>query len=165
MTTTGVHAELRLWSAGRTGTDMDIEPMILFALRCAVGHGFEAWFRDGAACDDQAQSGAIVCPVCGNREVTKAPMAPRIGKTSTLTGDAEHKRRRIVHEKLAKLREHIEQTCDYVGDRFAEEARRIHYGEADSRNIYGEAAPSEAETLQEEGIRIVSIPWPDRNHS
>ncbi|MGP1397421.1 MAG: DUF1178 family protein [Inquilinaceae bacterium] len=136
--------------------------MILYNVKCAEGHEFEGWFRDSGTYDRQAAAGAIECPSCGATKVTKAPMAPRIGRgfektesqraAQTLMDDA--------HRKLAELRRHVEETCEPVGDRFAEEARRIHYGEAQSRSIYGEATPTETTDLIEEGVPFVRLPWP-----
>lgn len=139
--------------------------MIVFALKCGAGHRFEAWFRDGAAYETQVAAGSISCPDCGDASVSKAPMAPRIGR-----GDAavEEKRREFqtaVLRQLAELRTAVENNCDYVGDRFAEEARRIHYGETDPRGIYGEATDDEAEALEEEGVAYNRIPWIPRTDS
>ncbi|EPY03226.1 DUF1178 family protein, partial [Magnetospirillum fulvum] len=118
--------------------------MILFELRCTQQHHFEAWFRDGAAYDVQAADGAIACPVCGDTGVSKAPMAPRLvhsrGEPAVpdpdrIAGD--------VRRALLEIKKQVEANCDYVGDRFPEEARRIHYGESDARPIYGEATRDE----------------------
>ncbi|HYD99545.1 MAG TPA: DUF1178 family protein [Alphaproteobacteria bacterium] len=131
--------------------------MILFNLRCGAGHEFEAWFRDGATYDAQAAAGEVGCPVCGDSHVAKAPMAPRIAKSR-----GEDRPRAVaaeVMQKLRELRRHVEQNAEHVGDRFAEEARRIHYGETERRDIYGEATDSEAEALAEEGIGFARIPW------
>lgn len=138
--------------------------MILFDLRCAAGHGFEAWFRNGDAYESQAAAGEIVCPVCGGTEVTKAPMAPRIAKSRS-ESDAASGPENELRRKLAELRAEVEANCDYVGDRFADEARRIHYGETDARGIYGEATEREARELHEEGIAVSRIPWLRRTDS
>lgn len=138
--------------------------MIVFELKCPSDHRFEAWFRDGAACDAQMATGAVACPVCGAGDVSKAPMAPRIAKGR----GAEETRRRIhqdVVRQLTDLRRAVEETCDYVGDRFAEEARRIHYGEADPRQIYGEATAEQSDELREEGVAFQRIPWLPRGDS
>lgn len=138
--------------------------MILFDLKCRKGHVFEAWFRDGAAAEKQIAGAKVACPVCGTSRVEKAPMAPRIGK-----GDAEVKesperkqmaaKAALLRKELSELRAKIEANCDYVGDRFAEEARKIHYGESDRRGIYGETSSKEAQALTEEGIEFARIPW------
>ncbi len=132
--------------------------MILFNLRCTAGHDFEAWFRDGAAYESR-QAGAVSCPECGDIKVTKAPMAPRIGRGLR---DAEPAGGGGAAETARQLRElctKVAQNCDYVGDRFAEEARRIHYGETTARGIYGETSRAEAEELREEGVDVHQIPW------
>ncbi len=166
--------------------------MIRYALRCENQHGFEAWFRDSAAYDQQAARGILVCPVCSSAKVSKAPMAPAIAKTSRNSAAIETARAEagasgalatetaqptiapaevtpvpeslepravLFHAMLVKLRQHVEANCDYVGNKFAEEARRIHYGEADERGIYGEATQDEAEALLEEGIEVGAVPW------
>jgi len=149
--------------------------MILYNLCCSADHVFEAWFRDSAAYDEQAAAGEVLCPVCGNASVAKAPMAPRIARgggggdkedvsdpapqTYTNTKAAEMRR------MLTELRRHVEENSDYVGDKFAEEARKIHYGEKEERNIYGEATEDQAEELSEEGVKIGRIPWLPRTDS
>jgi len=147
--------------------------MILFNLRCAKEHVFEGWFRNGDAYEEQAQAKSISCPVCGSRKVEKAPMAPRIGKGSadkeSGKGDprraADVEKAATMMKALRELRDKIEAESDYVGPRFAEEARRIHYGEVESRSIYGESTEEEAEELHEEGIRFARIPWVPRHDS
>jgi hypothetical protein len=153
--------------------------MIVYQLRCGCGHGFDAWFRNSDAFDQQRAAGQVICPVCGGHEVGKAPMAPRIGRSGR--GDpapaveqrpaepvpaaqnpaerlrAEHMR--AVMTKIAELNKHIAETCDYVGAAFPEEARKVHYGEVPHREIYGEATPAEAAELREEGITVAPIPW------
>jgi hypothetical protein len=131
--------------------------MILFNLRCAEGHDFEAWFKNGAAYEQRA-AGAIECPLCGSTEVTKAPMAPRIARSRD-EGERTRTVQAEVSRQLSNLRQAVEQNCDYVGPRFAEEARRIHYGESKPRDIYGEASTTEAEELREEGVAFKRIPW------
>jgi len=140
--------------------------MIVFELKCGTGHRFEAWFKDGAAYEAQAVEGSIACPVCGDAHVAKAPMAPRIGKGSA--ADKAERNREIqteAREKLAQLRTEVEKNFDYVGERFAEEARRIHYGEVDPRAIYGETTDNEAAELTEEGVGFQRIPWVPRSDS
>lgn len=153
--------------------------MILYELKCQDGHGFEGWFRDGATYDSQAAAGEIACPVCGDTGIVKAPMAPRIAKrpvgdrtveprpdsapsgpeASTVMVSGE------IRARLEALRRHVEENCDSVGDAFAEEARRIHYGEVPHRDIYGEATEDEAAELAEEGVAFARIPWPVRTDS
>jgi len=129
--------------------------MILFALRCAEGHEFEGWFRDGDGFEAQRQGGEIACPTCGETRVEKAVMAPNIGRG--------HNRMPIspaqMRAALVELRHQVESNCDYVGARFAEEARKIHYGEVDAHGIYGEATAEESRELKDEGISFGKIPW------
>ncbi len=133
--------------------------MILFALRCAADHEFEGWFRNGSAFETQSAAGEIVCPSCGSKKVEKAPMAPHLAKSRKDEGAPSPSQ---IRKALEEVRREIEANCDYVGDRFAEEARRIHYGETDRRSIYGEASADDARTLSEEGIEFARIPWPSR---
>jgi len=130
--------------------------MILFRLQCAAGHEFEAWFRDGAGFEAQQQQGEIACPHCGEMKVEKAVMAPHIGRSREVPPPVSPAKLRAA---LVEMRREIEQNCDYVGERFAEEARRIHYGETDPHGIYGEASPEQSQELAEEGIRVGRIPW------
>jgi len=147
--------------------------MILYQLRCSSGHEFEGWFRNAAAFDEQAQRKGlpgteVACPVCGDITVTKAPMAPHIGMGREEQAREERTRREkeaALAAKIAEVRRAVEESCDYVGDTFPEEARKIHYGEADPRSIYGEASEAEAEALNEEGITFNRIPWLPRTHS
>jgi hypothetical protein len=161
--------------------------MIVYDLTCAVGHRFESWFPSGAAFDAQQESGAVECPFCGNREIGKAPMAPRVarGALPPIAGDARRESSvdadsmpagagvpavasglaaapaapAAMFEMLQRLRQHIEHNCDYVGAAFPEEARRIFYGESERRDIFGEASAKEAAALKEEGIEAHQIPW------
>jgi hypothetical protein len=129
--------------------------MILFDLRCKDGHGFEAWFRDGAAYEDQAAAGDIACPVCGDTEVAKALMAPAVSSRPKVDARQAAEAMRL----WRKVQSHIEKNFDHVGPQFAEEARKIHYGEAEKRSIYGEATQTEAKELRDEGIDVNQIPW------
>ncbi|MEI6558759.1 MAG: DUF1178 family protein [Rhodospirillaceae bacterium] len=138
--------------------------MILFNLRCAAGHDFEAWFKDGDAWE-QRGAGTVSCPACGGTEVAKAPMAPRIGRHRGETKPAASPPAGELAGQLRALRKTIEDHCDYVGDRFAEEARKIHYGETKPRDIYGEASVSEAEELREEGVTFQRLPVVPRTNS
>ncbi|MGE5504678.1 MAG: DUF1178 family protein [Actinomycetota bacterium] len=132
--------------------------MILFELRCGNAHQFEAWFRDGATYDAQAAAGEIACPVCGDCKVEKAIMAPRLAKRTGAALDVEAVAAEM-KKTLRELRRNVEENCDYVGDRFAEEARRIHYGETQARGIYGEATEEQSRELEEEGVTVQRIPW------
>ena len=131
--------------------------MILFALRCGRGHEFEGWFRDSEGFGAQQDAKEIACPDCGDTAVEKAVMAPRLGRSR----EAKPPARSMVEMRkaLTEMRRQIETHCDYVGPRFAEEARRIHYGETESRGIYGEASREESRELVDEGISFGQIPW------
>lgn len=135
--------------------------MIVFDLRCRKEHVFEAWFKDSAAFEQQAADGKVLCPVCGSKKVEKAPMAPNL---STGKRDQDSPPEKMVQfmKAMGELRRHVEENCDYVGDKFAEEARKIHYGESDPHNIYGEATKEEAQELSEEGVEFQKIPWAPR---
>jgi hypothetical protein len=155
--------------------------MILFNLKCSRDHRFEGWFRNGAAYDAQAASHAITCPLCGDAKIEKAPMAPAIAKggrsrdrdappatpaadvpvpvEAPPVPDAVREAQAEILRHLRDLRTQVEKNADYVGDRFAEEARKIHYGEVEGRAIYGETSPEQAEALREEGVPVASIPW------
>jgi len=132
--------------------------MILFELRCGDGHHFEGWFKDGASFDGQVAAGGIACPFCGGVDVAKAVMAPRL---NSARGDAldVHDAARAARKVLGALRRKVESSCENVGERFPEEARKIHYGETAPRDIYGEASPDEARELEDEGVAISRIPW------
>ena len=157
--------------------------MILFTLRCGKGHEIEAWFRDNAAYERQHARGEIACPKCGSRTVAKAPMAPRLArsrgdKEPVARADAAPKSRKDaapalaqtatperpptaaeVRRALQQLRRYVETHSEHVGPRFAEEARKIHRGEAQERSIYGEASDAESEALADDGIEVARIPW------
>ncbi len=135
--------------------------MIAFDLKCARDHVFESWFPDSAAFDAQRRSGRVACPVCGERRVAKALMAPNLAKGATAI-QAKRAVTAATVETLVRLREQVEQHCDPVGPRFAEEARKIHYGEVEKRNIYGQTSEDEARTLKDEGIEFCEIPWIQR---
>ena len=136
--------------------------MIVFDLRCNKGHVFEAWFPDSRTFDRQAKKAQVVCPVCGDTQVEKALMAPNISTGRKKDAEQEKAQAAKVIQALSEVRRQVEENCDYVGPRFAEEARRIHYGEADSHAIYGETTPDEAKSLTEEGIEFGRIPWAPR---
>ncbi|MGK9233113.1 DUF1178 family protein [Inquilinus limosus] len=139
--------------------------MILYELRCEAGHGFEAWFRNSDTYDTQVAAGEVNCPVCGSSSVQKALMAPAIAKRPAEDGRRTHTTMAEARRQLEALRRKIEENCEYVGDRFAEEARKIHYEEAGHRDIYGEATEAEARELEEEGIGVARIPWVSRTDS
>jgi hypothetical protein len=133
--------------------------MIRFALMCDRGHDFDAWFGSGDAYDRQAGARAVVCPCCGSAEVKKAPMAPAVRRgTAEPAEPREAAQRKKTYAFLKDLRDHLEANAEHVGLAFPEEARKIHYGEAEARSIYGEASIEEARALTEEGIPAVPFP-------
>ncbi len=144
--------------------------MIVYSLLCSSEHRFEAWFRNSTAFDEQAAGGDIACPVCGDTHIRKALMAPAIRPSSKAaimpTAEAvaaptaeEADQQAAVMQALREMRRKIEADCDYVGDNFAEEARKIHYGEVEAHGIYGESTDADREALAEEGIDVGRIPW------
>ena len=140
--------------------------MILYELKCSNGHQFEGWFRDGVTYESQSAKGEIECPICGDEGVDKAPMAPKLGGKSGPTSEQRAMQiARKVLSDLDLLRGKVEENFEDVGDKFAEEARSIHYGEAEERGIYGEATEDEAEELIEENIEFHRIPWKRRKDS
>lgn len=166
--------------------------MIVYDLKCRKDHVFEAWFPDSASFTAQAEAGKVVCPVCGSKKVTKALMAPAVlkgpaqrgqdsgarqvtsaesgqesprGADNATTAMADSEKAGELRRMLRQLRDHVEKNCDYVGQGFAEEARKIHYGETDPRGIYGETSDAEAEALQDEGIEVARVPWLPRENS
>ena len=166
--------------------------MILYRLRCSDGHEFESWFKDSKSYERQEKKSLIGCPVCGGARIERAIMAPRLGKSGLGGSDkagkidveappaavpapapppeqqqmaalARHMPKEL-REALLKVREQVEKNCEPVGDKFAEEARKIHYGESDKRGIYGETSEEEAEALAEEGIEFGRLPWIPRGN-
>ncbi|TNE34693.1 MAG: DUF1178 family protein [Alphaproteobacteria bacterium] len=139
--------------------------MIKYDLKCDNAHVFEAWFKNSAGYDEQADDGAIACAVCGSSIVSKAPMAPSVPRKGTSLATREEKameesrQAAFAMSALRELRKKVEDNCDYVGTQFAEEARKIHYGEVERHGIYGEATPEESRELREEGVEIAAIPW------
>jgi len=133
--------------------------MIRYALTCRKDHSFEGWFRDSAAYDQQSKKNLIACPVCGTAKVSKAPMAPAVSKKADLAEAAS--KAKAVKEFVLNLRKKVEETSEYVGERFPTEARAIHYGDAEERQIYGEATLKDAHDLIEEGIPVAPLPRAD----
>jgi hypothetical protein len=134
--------------------------MIKYALVCANEHPFEGWFAASADYDDQAARGLVECPVCGASEVRKQIMAPAVSGTK-LRGpdaDADPKMRSMMMEAMRRVRSHVTDNFDYVGDRFAAEARAIHEGASEDRGIYGEASPKEVRALIEDGVPVAPLP-------
>lgn len=138
--------------------------MIQYALKCDQGHAFESWFQSAAAFDVLARGGHLNCAVCGSDQVKKAIMAPRItaaGKEaeSTETAPVLKNPGSEVEKALSELRRKVEENSDYVGTKFATEARAMHAGEKPERPIYGEARPEEARQLAEEGVPVLPLPF------
>ncbi len=140
--------------------------MIRYDLVCADGHEFDGWFSDSSAFDDQARKGLVSCIHCGSTKVEKQLMAPGIpakGNRKTepskpvLAGAFDARQHKII-QMMRDLRKAVEENAEYVGDRFAEEARKIHYEEAEKRGIYGETTTDDAKELIEEGIEIHPLP-------
>ena len=132
--------------------------MIIFDLNCSPqGHVFEAWFASSAAFEEQRAKRLVACPLCGSAEVVKAPMAPAVGSRCEATSTTSSK---SALAAAAALQRKLLEGSEAVGDRFADEARAIHLGEADSRPIHGEATRAEAESLIEEGVPIAPLPFP-----
>lgn len=136
--------------------------MIVFDLRCAKDHVFEAWFPDSKTFDRQAKKKQVVCPVCGDTRVEKALMAPNISTGRKKDAEKEQVQAAKVMRALSEIRRQVEDNCDYVGPQFAEEARKIHHGETEERGIYGEATKEESKELADEGIEVGVIPWVPR---
>jgi len=130
--------------------------MIVYSLACDKRHNFEGWFASSAAYDEQAATGKLVCPVCDSRKVDKAPMAPSVSGTKKTVLKAEQLKQ--MRQFMTGMRKYVQENADYVGKEFAEEARKIHYGESEERHIYGEASLAEAKDLVEEGIDIAALP-------
>ena len=154
--------------------------MIHYNLRCKKGHAFESWFQSSSAYEAQEKRELVSCPICGSTKVERAIMAPRIaskkGRDNTaseslpvpapaaevippssptpllMAQDAE------LRAKLRELRDHIVKNADNVGERFPNEARKMHYGDIEHRPIYGEASPEEARSLIEEGVEVSPLP-------
>jgi hypothetical protein len=155
--------------------------MIRYALRCEKEHEFEAWFRSAADYDRALAAGETACPICGPARVAKMPMAPALGRggggkpeekrddkpVAENPGEKPEKvrlaaapdpRQQALVQAMRELRKQVTEHADYVGDRFAEEARKIHYRETEPRGIYGEATTEEAKKLVEEGIEFQPLP-------
>lgn len=134
--------------------------MIRYALTCEHDHGFEAWFGSSSDYDDQSARGLVECPVCTSTSVTKQIMAPSVAgtkKTAPATNVAA-KIQTMMMEAAREVRAHVEQNFDYVGDAFAREARDIHEGRSEKREIYGEATAAEVKKLKDDGVPCAPLP-------
>ena len=133
--------------------------MIRYALVCEHEHPFEAWFGASADYDDQAARGLVECPFCGSRLVRKQIMAPAVAGTKRNTDSAmPPQAQAMMMEAFGRMRRHVEDNFDYVGDRFAREARDIHEGDSEARPIYGEASVKDVKALVEDGIPVAPLP-------
>ena len=132
--------------------------MISYTLRCANDHEFEGWFKDSAGFQAQRDLGDIECPICGDRTIEQGLSRPNISSGKTQVA-ARHDAARQMRAALKEFRSEVEKTHENVGENFAEEARKIHYGDAEARDIYGEASMEEANNLVEEGVKIAPLPW------
>lgn len=132
--------------------------MIKYALACEHEHGFEGWFGSSADFEDQQARGLLECPMCASKTVRKQIMAPAVAGTKRTTPDLPPQMRTMVMEAMSKVRAHVEENFDYVGDGFAAEARAIHEGRSEERGIYGEASPSEVKKLVEDGVPVAPLP-------
>jgi hypothetical protein len=141
--------------------------VIRYSLVCANAHEFESWFKDSEAYEAQSARGLLTCPACNSSKVEKAIMTPRVArKDRDVAAPASHDRAVVLatpeqtalRAKLRELRQMLVENSDYVGASFPEEARRIHYGEADQRAIHGEASLDEVRTLIDEGVEIMPLP-------
>ena len=131
--------------------------MIVYNLRCKNSHEFEGWFRDSSTFDAQAASGKLVCPICNSKNVEKAIMAPAVSGTKKTNVSAPDELRKM-RQFMTGLRNHVLENAENVGQKFAEEARKIHYGEVEDHPIYGNATVKEAIELVEEGIDVAPLP-------
>lgn len=138
--------------------------MIRFSLVCEREHDFEGWFRSNDDFDKQKKRGFVECPTCGSHKVEKGLMAPAVStsRKQEKMALAMGEQQRQAMAQLKALADKMRENSDYVGDKFAEEARKIHFGEADPRGIYGEATLEEAQSLAEDGVEFMPIPtFPD----
>ncbi|HEY5106663.1 MAG TPA: DUF1178 family protein [Caulobacteraceae bacterium] len=132
--------------------------MIRYALACANGHDFEGWFGASGDFDDQAARGLLACPVCASDAVKKQIMAPAVVGASKSDAQAPVAMRAMMREAMGRVRRHVVENFDYVGERFAAEARSIHEGAAEERDIYGEASPAEVKALVADGVKVAPLP-------
>ena len=147
--------------------------MIRYNLRCEKGHAFESWFQSSAAYESQEKRKLVSCPSCGSVKVERAIMAPQIvskkgreqvapAAPAEVTGSESTPllmaQERELRAKLKELRDHIVKNADNVGERFPNEARKMHYGDIEHRPIYGEASPEEARSLIDEGVEVAPLP-------
>ena len=135
--------------------------MIRYALVCDGAHEFEGWFAASGDFEAQSERGLIECPLCASHIVRKQIMSPSVAGTKKRgrpVAGAPAAKQAMMMEAMARVRAHVEDTFDYVGDTFAREARAIHEGKSDDRGIYGEATPAEVKSLVEDGVPVAALP-------
>jgi hypothetical protein len=134
--------------------------VIQYSLHCSKGHRYDAWFKNAAAFDEQQARGIVSCAICGDGAIEKAPMAPAVARTDgeKVPLSSAHPDAVTFRELLRAFRQKVISEADYVGDRFADEARKIHFEEVEARGIYGEATRDEVAGLIEEGIDFMPLP-------
>ncbi len=132
--------------------------MIRYALTCEADHPFEAWFGMSADYDDQAARGLVECPFCASRQVRKQIMAPAVVGAKGSAAPDPAKMKAMMTTLAREVRDHVETNFDYVGDAFAREARDIHEGRSEKREIYGEATPAEVKKLKDDGVPVAPLP-------
>ena len=141
--------------------------VIQYSLHCSKGHQYDAWFRNAAAFDEQVARGIVSCAVCGDGAVAKTPMAPAVARTdgAKVALSSGHPDAVKFRDMLRAYRQRVVSEADYVGDRFAEEARKIHFEEVEARGIYGEATRDEAMALADGGIEFMPLPDLPEEHN
>lgn len=137
--------------------------MIIFDIECENTHRFEGWFKSSDEFNNQIAAGMITCPICGSSQVHKLPTASRLNITRSSTTDSANSSASADNEMSARkifrqLQDYVTKNYEDVGDKFAEEATRIHYGECEKRNIRGKATQEEVSTLHDEGIDVMPLP-------
>ena len=133
--------------------------MILFDLKCDKNHKFEAWFASSVDYEKQLKNKLIECPYCNSTRIEKALMAPNINTKTTSKINKKNASQKKLERQIKKFRKYIEKNTDNVGKNFAEEARKIYYGETKSRPIRGESTEKESQELKEEGVPFSILPW------
>ncbi|MFD1941270.1 DUF1178 family protein [Paradevosia shaoguanensis] len=141
--------------------------MIHYSLVCENEHKFEAWFANAGAFDAQSKRGIVTCPVCDSRQVHKALMAPAVSRTKSekVSLSIGHPQHDQIRAALRAMRDKVTSEADYVGDKFAEEARKIHFKDVEARGIYGEATADEVAALVEDGVDFMPLPNIPEDHN
>lgn len=152
--------------------------MIHYSLLCENRHAFDAWFKSAAAYDEQVRQGIVTCPICSTRKVEKSIMAPAVSRSGgearalpegsdseKMSFSAGHPQQAQLRAALRQLRDKVTAEADYVGDRFATEARKIHFHEVEPRGIYGEATRDEVADMVEDGVDFMPLPQIPEDHN